>query len=118
MQGGGKKMGTNDHLLILNVAIRNKKKRYKPIYITFLDVEKAYDKCYLTGALDALFRSGLDDRNFCYIKNLNENNSAILKTHVGDTREIFIKGNLRQGGVLSGIAYSTLTDEIAKKIMV
>ena len=45
---------------------------------------------------------------------MNSENKAFIKTHLGNTREITIKDNIKQGGVLSGIEYSGLTDEVAK----
>ena len=116
MQGGGKKkIGTVDHLLIVNNTLNKEKKNKKSFHIVFLDVEKAYDKAWLQGILDVLYRNGLQDRQWCYFMKLNEDNKAVIDTHVGDTREISIKNTLRQGSALSGIAYSALTDEIAKE---
>ena len=102
---------------MLTIAIDKAKKSKQTIYIVFLDVEKAFDKAYLPGILEILHKNGLKDRNWCIMKNINEDNEAIIKTHVGYTRTIQIKENLKQGGVLSGLAYSTLTDEIAKKTL-
>ena len=116
MQGGGKKkIGTVDHLLIVNNTLNREKRNKKSFHIVFLDVEKAYDKAWLQGILDVLYRNGLQDRQWCYFMKLNEDNKAVIDTHVGDTREISIKNTLRQGSALSGIAYSALTDEIAKE---
>ena len=81
------------------------------------DVEKAFDKAWLNGILDILYKSGLDDRHWCFFKKINEENYAIIDTHMGFTRKITIKDNLKQGGVLSGLAYSAFTDQIAKELV-
>ena len=68
MQGGGKNIGTVDHLMLINMAIQKKKRNNDGFFIVFLDVEKTYDKAWLNGILDVLYRNGLNDRNWCYFK--------------------------------------------------
>jgi hypothetical protein len=47
---------------------------------------------------------------------MNQNLKATIKTKDGPTRPISKKDSIRQGGVLSGILYALLMDEIAKEI--
>ena len=47
---------------------------------------------------------------------MNENLTATIETKYGDTRTIYIKDSIRQGGVLAVVAYANLMDEIAKEI--
>ena len=113
MQGGGKKgANTVDHTLALKEAIRKGKK----VYITFLDVTKAYDKAWAEGILYVLEKRGINNGIWKKIKLLNENLSATVETKHGNTRKIMMKDNIRQGGVLSVIMYATLMDEIAKEV--
>ena len=113
MQGGGKKgSNTVDHTLALKEAIRKGKK----VYIAFLDVTKAYDKAWAEGIMYVLEKRGLNDGLWRKIKQLNENLSATIETRHGNTRQILMKDNIRQGGVLSVIMYATLMDEIAKEV--
>ena len=46
----------------------------------------------------------------------HNNLSATIKTKDGPTRPIIIKNSIRQGGVLSGLQYALVMDEIAKEI--
>ena len=117
-QGGGKKGRTTaDHLMIINTAIyENKRKKNNKINIVFLDVTKAYDKAWLNAILYSLHNSGITGKNWRLIKKLNENLTARIKTKHGPTREIQIKDSIRQGGVLSVIEYSNLMDDITKNI--
>ena len=113
MQGGGKKgANTVDHILTLQELIR----KGKDAYITFLDVTKAYDKAWIEGIMYVLERRGLKDENWLKIKQLNTDLKAQVKTKHGLTREIHMKDNIKQGGVLSVLMYATLMDEIAKEI--
>ena len=47
---------------------------------------------------------------------MNENLTATIETKYGDTRTIYIKDSILQGGVLAIVAYANLMDEIAKEI--
>ena len=113
MQGGGKKgANTVDHTLALKEAIRKGKK----VYIAFLDVTKAYDKAWADGIMYVLEKRGIKDNLWKKIKQLNEDLTAVIETKHGNTRQIIMKDNIRQGGVLSVIMYATLMDEIGKEV--
>ena len=81
-----------------------------------MDVTKAYDKAWLNAILYALNKSGVQGKNWRAIKYLNTGLSARIRTKHGLTDKIYITDSIRQGGVLSVIEYSNLTDEIAKTI--
>ena len=112
-QGGGKKgSSTVDHLTTLHEVIRIGKK----VHITFLDVTKAYDKAWADGIMYVMEKEGIKDATWKIIRKLNENLKAQVETKHGTTREITMKDNIRQGGVLSVMMYAVLMDEIAKEI--
>ena len=113
MQGGGKPgANTADHLLVLQETLRNQKEAY----IAFLDVTKAYDKAWADGIMYVLAKQGVYNKTWTTIRKLNEGLTAVAETKYGHTREIKMKDNIRQGGVLSVIMYAVLMDEIAKEI--
>jgi hypothetical protein len=114
--GGQKGRATVDHILLLKEAINTCKTQKKPIYITFLDVTKAYDKAWLDAIMYVMHKEGLNSNLWSIIKQLNENLSAQVQTKYGPTRKIKIKDSIRQGGVLSVLQYASLMDEINKKI--
>ena len=116
-QAGGKKgKSTADHIAVLNEAIHHARKKNKQVYITFLDVTKAYDKAWLDAIMYVMHKEGLDSPEWQTIKRLNEKLTAVIKTKHGDTREIKITDSIRQGGVLSVAQYALLMDEISKEI--
>ena len=114
--GGKEKRSTTDHLLILKEIIREHKRRKKPIYMVFLDVTKAFDKAWLDGIMHAMYNNGLTGPLWNTVRKLNQNLTATIKTKDGPTRQIAIKDSIRQGGVLSGLQYALVMDEIAKEI--
>jgi len=114
--GGKEKRSTTDHLLILKEIAREQRRRKKPLYIVFLDVTKAFDKAWLDGIMYAMHQNGLTGPLWNIVRKMNQNLTATIKTKDGPTRPIKIKDSIRQGGVLSGLQYATLMDEIAKEI--
>ena len=115
--GGSKGKATSDHILTLKELIQiSKQKKSKQTYITFLDVTKAYDKAWLDGIMYVMDKQGIKDETWLLIKELNTNLTAKIKTKDGLTRPITINNSIRQGGVLSGLQYALLMDEISKNI--
>ena len=116
-QAGGKKgSSTIDHLIVLSDLVTSAKNQGKSIYLTYLDVTKAYDKAWIEAIMYILYKEGLTDNHWTIVKKLNENLTARIKTKHGLTRKITIKDSLRQGGVLSVICYGAQMDEINKEI--
>ena len=72
--GGQKGKSTADHLLILNTIIKHHKSTHKnqDLHIAFLDVTKAYDKAWLNAILYALNKSGLKEKEWNLVKNINK----------------------------------------------
>ena len=114
--GGQAGKATSDHIRTLTDLITIGREGKNPVYVTYLDVTKAYDKAWLDAILYVLEKQGLKDPTWLAIKNLNQNLTAHIQTKYGPTREIKIKDSIRQGGVLSVIMYATLMDEIGKEI--
>ena len=114
-QAGGKRgCATVDHILLIKELIKAAKKDKKNVYLTYLDVAKAYDKAWLTGIMYVMYKEGITDNHWTIVKRLNENLVAQLQTKYGLTREIKIKDSIRQGGLLSITMYGLLMDEISK----
>ena len=116
-QSGGKEQrSTTDHLLILKELIRDQKRKRHPLYLVFLDVTKAFDKAWLDGIMHAMHNNGLTGPLWNITRKMNLNLKATIKTKHGLTRPISIRDSIRQGGVLSGLQYALVMDEIAKEI--
>ena len=113
---GGKGSSTSDHLKIINTYIKTMRKQKKTVFITFLDIPKAYDKAWLKAIVYSLHKIGISGQLLRIAKKLNENLSATTETKYGDTRTIYIKDSIRHGGVLAVVAYANLMDEITKDL--
>jgi hypothetical protein len=64
----------------------------------------------------AMHQNGLTGPLWNLIRKMNQNLTATIKTKDVPTRLINITDSIRQGGVLSGLQYSLVMDEIAKEI--
>ncbi len=59
VQAGGKKgRATVEHLLVIKEIIQLAKINRKPLYISFLDVTKAYDKAWLDAIMYVMNKDG------------------------------------------------------------
>ena len=96
--GGQKGRATTDHLLILKEAINAARTQKQPVYATFLDVTKAYDKAWIDAIMYVMNKRGINSQIWAIIKKLNENLTATIQTKFGPTRKIHIKDSIRQGG--------------------
>ena len=116
-QAGGKRgAATVDHILLAKELIATAKRNKKDAYIAFLDVTKAYDKAWLTGIMNVMYKEGLKDNHWTIVRKLNQNLTARIQTKYGNTRKISITDSIRQGGVLSTTLYGLLMDEVSKEV--
>ena len=74
-----------------------------------------FDKINLKEAINDLWDSGLRNDNLVMLYLLNKNNKAIIKTPVGDTKEINIDENVLQGGSWGPLKASNQMDTIGKE---
>ena len=114
--GGRKGRATVDHILLLKELQFSAKKNKKEIIKIYLDVTKAYDKAWLKAIMYVLHKQGVQSRIWTLVKKLNSNLKTTIMTKYGNTREIIIRDSIRQGGVLSGLLYALLMDEINKDL--
>ena len=98
---GGERRGaaTVDHLKYINTYIQEMKKEKKDVYITFLDVTKAYDKAWLKAIIYSLYKSGIKEKLLRIVNNMNQDLTARIQSKYGTTRKIKIRDSIRQGGV-------------------
>lgn len=114
-QGGGKKGGaTSDHLFILKSIIEYAMKMRKRIFLTFYDVQKAYDRVEVDDMMVVLWEQGVRGRIWRLIRCLNQNLTARVKTRHGYTRRIMREVGAKQGGKLIVPMFAKLTDTLAE----
>ena len=80
---GIKRRATTDHLLILKCTIKTAKQNKNPVYISFLDVTKAYNKAWLDVILHVMMKNGITESTWKTIKDLSTNLRSRIKTKYG-----------------------------------
>ena len=113
--GGQKGRATTDHIMTLYDILMVPPKS-KSLYVTFLDVTKAFDKAWNDAIMYTMNNNGAKHPEWIIMKKLNENLTARINTNHGLTDTIQITNSIRQGGVLSGTQYALLIDEINKEL--
>ena len=115
--GGRKNRSTTDQLFILKSVMQKAKIEKKKLYITYIDIEKAYDKAWLDGIMYISWNKGIKGKIWQIIRKLNKDLKAKCRTRVGLFREIKINGNLRQGGVLSVTLFAKFMDALSERLI-
>ena len=117
-QGGGKKgSSTFDHLFILRALISISLKEKRETYLTFYDVQKAYDNVDNEDLLDVMWKQGLRGKTWRLLKRLNQNLKASVKTRYGMTKQIDMEIGGRQGSRLTGRMFAKLMDVLAEEVI-
>ena len=116
-QGGGKKgSSTRDHVFILRGMIAYAMKHKKELFITFYDVQKAYDHVDQQDMLYVMWTHGLRGKLWQLTRNLNTNLTARVKTKHGITRLIKRESGGKQGGITMPFLFAKMMDVLAEEM--
>ena len=96
------------------MAVSTHQKR--PTFITFYDVQKAYDNVDNEDLLTMIWDKGLRGKTWRILKNLNTELSATINTRFGETRPFHIELGGKQGSRLTGRMFSKLMDLLAEDL--
>ena len=110
--GGRVSMGTGHHIFLIDTLIMNAKRDKKYMVITFLDVEKAFDKASFKSIIFTLEKLGCPKHLIKYMNELNNGAKVKIKTKFGFSDPFETGQTLKQGAVLSPIQFGALIDEI------
>lgn len=102
--------GLADNIWLLRSVVRHHQRTVKPIYVTFVDVSKAFDSVSRHSIVNAAARLGVPDLLLSYVKSLYENDTTRLKVKGKLGRGIRVKRGVRQGDPLSPILSNAVMD--------
>ena len=99
-QAGGKKgQSSLDHTMtILEIANKNSYLN-KATYVTFIDMEKCFDKLWLQSGIVELWKSGMNPHDAQIIYNMNKEATITINTPVGMTNPIHVTNCVKQGTI-------------------
>ena len=82
-QGGGRRgASTCDHLFLTRAIIEISIKEKKPTFLTFYDVQKAYDNIENDHMLAVLWKSGFRGKSWRILRNLTKELKATAKKQI------------------------------------
>ena len=109
--GGLEGRSTVDHLLALNAVIDYNRYIGAPTYVIFGDAYKCFDKLDIKDCIKELGKIVGWKEALLALK-MNENGKAVIEYPAGETDEIDIKDNVRQGTIYGPKLCGIVTDKI------
>ena len=92
-------------------------KQKRETYVTFYDVEKAFDNSENDDMLGVMWQNGLRGKVWRILKDLSTGLKATVKTKHGNTRQIDMEIGGKQGSKLTGRMFSKLMDVLSKQVI-
>ncbi|KMQ89503.1 endonuclease-reverse transcriptase [Lasius niger] len=119
--------GTREQILNLRQLIEKAREYYMPMFLCFVDYEKAFDNVKWHLLWPILGEMGFPLHLIYFIKNLYENSTAVVRlestTSQGSrvpplkTRKSVIRKGVRQGCILSPLLYNIYSEYIMRQVL-
>ena len=117
-QGGGiKGSSTCDHIFILRSLMNIALKQKRETYLTFYDVQKAFDNVDNNDMLAVMWESGLRGKVWRVLREFCEGLTSVVRTRHGLTREIIMEIGGKQGSKLTGRLFAKLMDKLSEMVI-
>ena len=114
--GGCKGCSPCDHVFIIRGIISYALKMKQRLFLTFYDVQKAYDRADIADMFHTLWQSGAKGKIWRLARALNVDLTAKVKTKYGLTRKIVRGGGGKQGGQIIVTLFSKLMDTLTEEM--
>lgn len=106
---------TTDHLHATAQILEKTIEYQQPLFMAFVDYEKAFDSIKHASVFEALRKHGVPNKIINTIKDTYENGTAQIRTEkISD--KIRIEKGVRQGDTLSPVLFTAAIEEIFKRI--
>ena len=115
--GGVKGAATADHLFLLRAIMDIAKENKSNLFLTFYDVQKAYDRADVKNMLHIAWKAGVKGKLWRILKELSTNLTAVVKTRFGPSRKITRHNGGKQGSRLMGRLFSKQMDTISENFI-
>ena len=108
-----KKMGTPDHIFLLQTIVEKVVKKNKnKLYVVFIDFKKAYDTVNRNRLFDKLKKLGINGTFIQNIEAMYKRTEYCIKLKAGHTPPILSNLGLKQGCPLSPMLFNLYIDDI------
>uniref|UniRef100_A0A8D8XFQ8 Craniofacial development protein 2 n=1 Tax=Cacopsylla melanoneura TaxID=428564 RepID=A0A8D8XFQ8_9HEMI len=110
-------LGTREALFSLQVLVQKCRDLCHPVYMCFIDFEKAFDKVQHSKLIEVLMKVNIDGKDLRIIRNLYYNQTANVRIGKNVTEEVEIKRGVRQGCLLSPMLFNIYSEFIFKEAL-
>ena len=109
--------GTRNAIFILRVLGERTIEVQSPLFICFIDYQKAFDKVKHEAILQQLKSIGIDDKDLRLIQNLYYNQTAAIRSGNSISDPVAIRKGVRQGCVASPDLFNLYQEIIMRGII-
>uniref|UniRef100_A0A8D8SN59 Craniofacial development protein 2 n=1 Tax=Cacopsylla melanoneura TaxID=428564 RepID=A0A8D8SN59_9HEMI len=110
-------LGTREALFGIQVLVQKCRDLGHPVFMCFIDFEKAFDKVRHNKLIEVLRKTGIHDKDLRIIKNLYFNQKANVRVGMSVSEEVEIKRGVRQGCILSPLLFNLYSEFIFKEAL-
>lgn len=107
--------GTNDHLQTIKTLIEKSIEYNRPLVLTFVDFQKAFDTVELWAILAALQQSRIDFRYAQLLHHIYTNATSVIRLHE-NSKPFKIERGVRQGDTISPKLFTCVLEYIFKTL--
>ena len=108
--------GLADNVCILRSVLRDRTRGLKPIFVTFVDVAKAFDSVSHESMVKAAGQAGVPMSLLHYIRSLYNGTTTKLKVGKSIGGLIYVKRGVRQGDPLSPLLFNYVIDWVLSEL--
>ena len=115
--GFRKKRATEDAILIFNTVLTEAKLRKIDLYLSFIDLEKAYDRVSRPTLFKKLRDLGFGGHVYDVIRDMYTGDSLFIQVNGELCKAMYLTQGVKQGCNLSPLFFNLLMIDMAKAIM-
>ena len=104
-----------DHIFTVRQVIEKSEEYNKPLFLAFVDYEKAFDSIEYWAVENSLLRSRVDQRYVQVLQNLYRSATMTVRLHE-NTKPIPVEKGVRQGDVISPKLFTNALEDIFKTL--
>ena len=118
IQGAGRKKVSCLHTsMLLRETVSYNIEKNKDVVVSFLDVQKAFDRVWINGMLYKLFKSGLDPKFCRIVKNMYDDFYCCVRVMDQYTHWFAVAQGVQQGASLSLFLYQVFMNDLIEQLI-